>query len=150
MKRTLYAILAVLLTAVSASAQAPTLIQQGATQLTACTTGNANGAVNATATLTLTPPNGQFVYISEIDMQVANDATGAVVSTNLKFTSTNIGGWQFQFSAANAANTSTNYGPFIFGPPIKSAAAGTAVTIVSPAANTHAAYSINACYYFAP
>jgi hypothetical protein len=133
-----------------ASAQSPTQVQQSATQLTACTTANANAAVNTTATLTITPPNGQYVYLSEMDAQVSNNATGAVTQANVKFTTTNLGGWQYQYSSANAANTSTSIGPFAFSPPLKSAAAGTAVTIVSPAVNAQATYSINSCYYFAP
>jgi hypothetical protein len=33
---------------------------------------------------------------------------------------------------------------------LKALSPATAVTIVSPSANTHAAYNINACYWYAP
>ncbi len=71
----------------------------------ALTTQNATAAINNPVTLTITPPAGQFVYLCGLDLIVANDATGAVVATNLSFTSTNIGGWAYKYSMVGTANT---------------------------------------------
>ncbi len=143
-------ILAVIVALVSASAFAQAIpVQQQATRPDACSTVNATAAVNNTATVTLTPPNGQYVYVCGIDLTVSDDATGAVAQTNVSFTSTNLGGWAYKYSFANAANTTLSQ-VFVFNVPLKSAVAGTVVTLVSPAINLHAAYSINAYYYFAP
>lgn len=126
------------------------LVQNSPTELRACTPAHADAAVNTTVTLTIpTPPSGQSIYLCGLDLSVSNDATGAVVSTNLAFTSTNFGGWKWVFSSANAASSnSTQVFSWTFG--AKSPIPGTAVTFVSPAINLHAAYSINAYYYYAP
>ena len=113
------------------------------------TTANATAAVNNTVTLTLTPPlPSQYVYVCGLDLTVSNDATGAVVATNLSFTSTNIGSWAYKYSMVGTANTNGVDRSFTFYGCVKSTTAGTAVTFVSPAANAHASYSINAYYYF--
>jgi len=112
------------------------------------TTLNATAAINNAVTLTLTPPAGSFVYLCGLDLIVSNSATGAVVATNLSFTSTNIGGWAYKYSMVGTANTNGVDRSFTWWPCIKSSTAGTAVTIVSPAANAQAAYSINGYYYF--
>lgn len=114
----------------------------------ATTTANNTAAINNPVTLTLTPPAGQFVYVCGLDLIVANDATGAVAATNLSFTSTNLGGWAYKYSMVGTANTNGVDRSFAWTHCVKSAAATTAVTIVSPAANAHATYSINAYYYF--
>lgn len=130
-------------------AQGPASVQQSPTMLHACSTTTATAAVNNTATVTLTPPNGQFVYLCGLDITISQDATGGVASTNLTVTSTNFGGWLWKFSNAGTAST-THEQSFFFGSNVvKAAQAGTAVTFVSPAINLHAAYSITAYYYFA-
>lgn len=126
-----------------------TAVQQAPTRLDSCSTVNATAAVNNTATVTLTPPNSQSVYLCGLDIAISNDATGAVTQANVSFTTTNLGGWAWKYSSANAANTSLTQA-FYWNVPVKSAQPGVAVTIVSPAVNAHAAYSINAYYYFAP
>lgn len=151
MKR-LFTTLAFLVFAVPALAQQGVpgqIVQQSATDMQACTSVNANGAVNATATVTITPPNGQSVYLCGLDISISADATGGTTATNLSFTSTNIGGWQWKFSWAGTVSTNLIQ-IFNFVRPIKSTTPGTAVTIVSPAAGLHNAYNINAYYYFAP
>lgn len=138
---------------------APAFAQQGvqnpsnATQVAitaqpALTTANVTAAINNTATLTITPPAGQFVYLCGLDIIVANDATGAVAATDLSFTSTNIGTWAYKYSMVGTANTNGVDRSFSWQNCIKSSAPTTAVTIVSPAANAHATYSINGYFYF--
>lgn len=103
-------------------------------------------------TLTITAPGpGLYVYVCGIDLSVTNDATGAVVSTNAAFTTTNLGGWQYKYSMVGTANTTGADRNFGFGPGcLKAVAASTAVTIVSPPGNAHAIYNINAYYFAAP
>jgi hypothetical protein len=152
-KLSLYSIAALaLLAAPSAFAQQAqgTPIQQIATRLDACTVANATAVINNAVTLTITPPAGQYVYLCGIDLTVSNDATGAVVATNLQWTSTNLGAWKLTYSMAGTANTIGLQYQSTFNAIMKSAVAGTAVTIVSPAANAHAVYNVNAYYYYAP
>lgn len=128
---------------------APTVIQQVQKDLTACTPISATAAINNTVTLTLTPPSGQYVYLCNLVVGISNNATGTVASTNLTFTSTNLGGWLWKFSDVGTANVTTQ-SPFVTSTRwlLRSQVAGTAVTIVSPAVNAQAAYNINAAYYF--
>lgn len=135
----------------SVVAQAPTVVQQTATDRTGCSPISFTAAVNNTVTLTLTPPSGQYVYFCGLTLGLSNDATGTVASANLTFTSTNLGGWLWKFSDIGTANVTTQQ-TFFTSPRwlLRSQVAGTAVTIVSPAINLHAAYGINAAYYFAP
>jgi hypothetical protein len=155
MKKLLLLALVVLL-AVAGPVSAQTLIQQSPTLLNACSVSNQNGAVNAQKTVTLTPQSGQYVYVCGLDFQVTNDATGAVTQANVCFTSTNLGPAgalpQWCYSAINALNTSALIGQnaYYYPFPLKSQTPGTAVTIVSPAANLHAAYNVNVYYYYAP
>lgn len=133
------------------TARPATITQQSATDLRACSPKSATAAVNNAVTLTITPPNGMYVYLCGLDVTLANDGTGAVASTNLSFTSTNLGGWAWKFSQSGTANT-TLAQSFVVGAglAIKAAAPGVAVTIVSPVANLDATYSTTAYYYFAP
>src|SRR4051812_24027727 len=124
--RTTLAVLAVLCLSVGpALAQTPTLVQQSATMLTACTAANATAAVNNAVTLTITPPPGQYVYLCGLDITVAQAATSPV-NTSVSFPSTNWGGWAWKYSLAPTANL-TLVQPFYFASPVKSSAAGTAV-----------------------
>lgn len=136
-----------------ASAQA-TLVQQSPTMLNACTPVNATAAVNTAVTVTIAaPPAGQYIYVCGIDLSISFDGTGAVVGTNVSFTSTNIGPagntWAWKTSWAGTAST-TIVQPFTFTLPIRANAPGTAVTVVSPAGNTHGAYSTTVYYFIAP
>jgi hypothetical protein len=124
------------------------LIQQSPTELRACTPAHADGAINNQQTVTITPPSGQSVYICGLDVSASQNAT-ATANTNVKFTSTNIGGWAYTYSLAATANIMMAQA-FNFSQPIKSVIPGTAVTIVSPAALANTAFSINVYYYQAP
>lgn len=136
-----------------ASAQA-TLIQQSPTMLQACTPINATAAVNTTATVTIpAPPAGQSIYVCGIDITVSFNTGGPTASTNVSFTSTNLGPagntWAWKTSWVGTASTNIIQA-FTFTLPIRATNAGTAVTIVSPAINATAAYSITASYFIAP
>jgi hypothetical protein len=145
----LFLLCALLLVPVSARAQS-TLIQHAPTVLNGCTPSHSDAAINTLVTITITPPNGQYVYVCGIDFQVAHDNPGAAVAfTTVKWTSTNLGGLAYLFSLPAVVNTmyqqSYQY-PF----PVKSVAPGTAITFVSPPVNAHAMFSANVYYYFAP
>ncbi len=142
-------LLALLVGVVSTSIFAqPVPTQQQAQRADACTAMNATLAVNNQVTLTITPQSGQYVYLCGWDLTVSQDGT-STVNTNQSFTSTNLGGWAYKYSLAATANLTLTQ-PFYFNIPVKSAAAGTAVTIVSPTAKANTAFSINAYYYTAP
>lgn len=151
-KRLALVCLAALLWTSSAFAQAaggiPT-VQLNPTPLYQVTCQNNNAAVNNAVTLTITVPNGLYAYFVEWDMQTVENGT-ATAQTNVKFTTTNLNGVQYQYSTPATANATVNFGPFTFALfPVKSQQPGVNVTFVSPALAAQAAYNINACYYFA-
>ena len=147
MKRIVLPVFLAALISVAAFAQ-PVPTQQQATRADACTAMNATAVVNNQVTLTITPSAGQYVYLCGWDITASQDGT-STVNTNQSFTSTNIGGWAFKYSLAATANLTMTQA-FYFNIPVKSAAAGTAVTFVSPSAKAQTAFSINAYYYVAP
>src|ERR1700682_5562212 len=141
MKRLLFIGLASLW-AVSASAQVNQNGQAANQGLKPCQVVHQDAAVNTAVTVvTPTPPNGLFVYICGLDLTVSNDSTGAVTQANAQFTRTNWGGWKYTFSTVKRANTNGLDKIFYPNLPIRASIDGTQVWIVSPAANTHAAYS---------
>jgi hypothetical protein len=154
MKRLVSCLIAVLVVSGTALAQQPqqtnppTLVQQSPSDLRACTPAHSDAAVNNTVTITITPPNGLYVYLCGWDYQVVQDATGTV-QTNVKWTSTNLGGLAVEYSTPLVVDGNTTQN-FYYAVPLKAAQAGVAVTIVSPAAVLHTAYSANAYYYIAP
>jgi hypothetical protein len=151
-----YVLLALLVASIGLQGQQQmpsTLVQQSPTLLNACTPINATAAVNTTVTLTIPAPSaGQYIYICGIDITISFNTGGPTASTNVSFTSTNIGPagatWAWKTSWVGTAST-TIAQPFTFQYPVRANAPGTAVTIVSPAINATAAYSITAYYYMA-
>ena len=122
----------------------PLSAQAGA--MARCTTANARAAVNNAVTLTLTPPDGQHVYLCGWELTVSQNGT-STANTNLVFTSTNLGGWAYAYSLAATANLSLTHAVRLAWP-VKSTTATTAVTFVSPAAQTNTAFSISAFYFY--
>lgn len=119
---------------------------------TAC---NAVSATSASGTITITPPAGQYVYLTALLLQRNTDATGVtevptIATTNI---SSNGGATSAVLSAASTLSTTglTNTGaviPFGVGG-LKSAAPGTAVTFVPSAAQaTHGILCMSAVGYF--
>jgi hypothetical protein len=131
-------------------AQPATPVQQTATHVDTCTPLNGTAAAAAQATLTIAaPPSSQFVYISEIDIEMANSAaitTGQIDTV----TSTNLGSPSIQWNLVSTTAIGTestlaiNYAPGA----LKSAAPATKVTIVGPTGVTGLTQNINACYYY--
>jgi len=106
-------------------------------------------AVNVQSTATCTPPAGQFVYITGISFDVCTNGTGTAAN-QVNFTSTNLTGSPlWTFSIAATASICQHWSEPLASP-LKSTAAGTAVTIVSPAAATANSYYARVYAYYAP
>ena len=164
-KKLLASVAAFALTVTPALADFPgTATTQTATHGDAATfwIGEANGAgscnavsqTSASDTITITPPAGQYVYLTELLVQINTDATGATAVPTLSFTNiSNNGGLAPFVSVATTLSTtgSTNTGfvaPFPVGG-LKSAQPGVAVTIVPSAAmGAHSILCMSAIGYF--
>lgn len=116
---------------------------------TSCTTSQDSVA---NLTITLTPPAGQYVYITGMYFEVAPNATAS--TSNTLWTSTNLTGspqWLTGTTTAAAANPSVPY--FInevYPTALKSTVAGTAVTIVPSATTASAFICAHAVGYYNP
>jgi hypothetical protein len=154
MRRALFSLAFLLGLAGAAAAQVS--VQQSPSRLdasTAVAVGTNFDTVNTQSTATVTPPAGQFVYITRIELESCQDATGGAVS-NVNFTSTGLGSGataspQWELSQAAAASTCT-FRDVNLVTPLKSATQGTNVTVVSPSAATHTGFGIKVYYYLAP
>ena len=136
-----------LLAAPIAQADAPgTSITQTATHLDAAviwqgeaagaTSCNAVSATSPSDTITITPPAGQYVYLTNFLLQHSTDATGATEVPTISMTNIGTGGFPAFLSAASTLST-TGYTvnvdiPFGVGG-LKSAQPGLAVTFVPSA-----------------
>ena len=124
-------------------------------QTNGVTSCNSVSATSPSATITITPPAGQYVYLTGLIVQINTDATGSTAVPTVSTTniSSSGGGSAAVFSLATTLATtgSTNTGfvlPFPVGG-LKSAAPGVAVTFVPSAtlsAHTIACMSATAYY----
>lgn len=139
---------------VAAQSSTGVSVQASPTMLNACSAQNtATGAANTAVTATLTPPSGQYVYLCYVHIsQVANAAvTGAAgpapifTTTNLP---TNMVWWGNNATQGTGLYTLVTDSPFGF--PVKAAAPGTAVTVVTSAGQSTNSVRINIAGYFAP
>jgi hypothetical protein len=120
-------------------------------------TAPAVNATVATGTVTITPPAGQYVHFTGINVAACGDGTASTSSIQQNFTTTNLSSLTIETSYLSAATITSNAGAsqcdrvvLPFTTPLRSAAAGTAVTIVPPAQAAHMSFPIIATYYFAP
>jgi hypothetical protein len=156
----LIALLAALLLGCS-GAFAQTSVQQALPKLDVATfiQGQANGAtscntVSQTAvqdTITITPPAGQYVYITEIYFQVQMDATGITQTGTIS--ATNLTGNPFWTFASTLTTTSGVSPPTVetFPTGLKSTVAGTPVTLVPSATQSaHNYLCAHASGFFGP
>lgn len=127
--------------------------------------GFTQAAAGSQSVLTITPPGGQYVYLTGISIDACVNNTGGTVVTNQSVTATGIiGAPGWQFSNPGTANTcaqgSNGVGPVGYGypantvsdkftTPLRSSVPGTAVVFTSPT-TANVAYAIRAYYYFAP
>jgi hypothetical protein len=137
-------------------------VQQNGTMLNAATnvasTAPAVNATQAAGTVTITAPSGQYVYVTGLYVAACGDGTASTSSVQQSFTTTNLGTLTIQTSMlAYAATTaiannisSCDRVSIPFSVPLKSSAAGTAVTVVPPAQAAHMSFPIIVTYYTAP
>lgn len=126
---------------------AGTSVTQTATHLDAAQfwIGEANGVTScnsvsqtsASDTITVTPPAGQYVYLTQFLMQHSTDATGATEVPTISMTNIAFGGGLAAFLSAASTLSTTGYTvnfAIPFGPGgLKSASPGVAVTFVPSA-----------------
>ncbi len=124
-------------------------------QASGATACNAVSQTSASMTITITPPAGQYVYLTALLLQRNTDATGVtevptIATTNISFSG---GVTAAVLSAASTLSTTglTNTGaviPFGVGG-LKSSAPGVAVTFVPSAAQaTHGILCMSAVGYY--
>jgi len=97
---------------------------------------NAVSQTSASDTITITPPSGQFFYMTEFFLQHSTDATGATEVPTISMTGISTNGGVAAFLSAASTLATTGYHvetaiPFPQG--LRSATAGTAVTFVPSA-----------------
>lgn len=121
------------------------------------TTSSANctatQASTANLTLTITPPAGQYVYLSSFNVNVIPNATGS--NSTAAYTSTNLTGspvWLIgEFSnAAGLTLTAAQQVNDVYPTGIKSTTPGTAVTLVPSATLASASVCARATAWFGP
>ena len=137
-------------------------VQQSSTMLNAAnqvaSTAAAVNATQAAGTVTITPPAGQFVYVTGLYVAACADGTVSVSSVQQNFTTTGFSGTlSIETSYISAATITSNPGAIQcdrvtlpFSVPLKSATAGTAITVVPPAQAAHMSFPIIVTYYTAP
>jgi hypothetical protein len=111
-------------------------------------TASVSSAINATTSISLTPPAGQFLYLQELYMNICPNGTGTA-QNQVSFTTTNLPSTPaFEYSIPATASTCLQLGPFHWPNGLKSSAAGTAVTVVTPPAAASNSYQIFASGYY--
>ena len=106
-------------------------------------------AASATA-CTLTPPNGQYVYITGVDISNCGDATGVTAAATTTITTTNLGGLTWTMGSVTGAGACINPPLPYFGPGgLRGAAPGTNVVFTLPTFATHQTIRLNAYYFYA-
>lgn len=109
---------------------------------------SAVSAVNTQLTVTLPAVAGQFHYITLIEF-THGCTSGVAGSALLTITSTNLGG--LSWINGNLCNSGQEHiQAFNYSPPLKSAVAGTATTLVFPATGVASQSAINVYYFTAP
>lgn len=120
------------------------LTQQSPTRLDACT--GISTSVASAATITITPPSGQYVYLCTVDIQ--NCAGVAVTgAAPLTMSTTNLGGLAYTIGTGSTAGICQPQ-PAAWAAPYKSAAPGVAVTLVLPTFTTNQVIRVTAFYYY--
>lgn len=131
----------------ASKADVATFLQTSAGGRTTCSTTQ---DTVANLTVTLTPPAGQYVYITGVYFDSLANATGATSTT--VFSSTNLTGspaWLVPTTATAAANPSgATHIAESYPTALKSTVAGTAVTILPQATSASAFLCVRVAGYF--
>ena len=130
-------------------ADAASFFAQSAGGRTTCSTSQ---DTVANETITITPPAGNYVYLTGLYIEALGNATAATSTT--VWSSTNLTGspaWLTPFTASAAANpTNATYLAEVYPTAIKSTVAGTAVTIVPQATSASAFLCAHAVGFYNP
>jgi hypothetical protein len=162
MKHILISLLLVAFVCTAAFGQAPTAIQQSgsrtdaatflATSLggaTSCATVN---TTTANGTVTITPPAGQYVYITGVFIDLTSDITGTTSVATMS--TTNLTGspvWSLAtILAAGAASATNRQIAEVYPTGLRSTVPGTAVTFVPSAQIAHTIVCTRVAGYYAP
>lgn len=148
MRKLIFALLAALLLA-PAAAFAQTAVQQSPTRLDAAQF--VQSSTTSAATITITPPAGQYVYVTNVEITNCAGATAVTAAAVTSVTTTNLGGAAWTLGSgttAGACQPSPINGPFAL--PLKSSSPGTAATVVLPTFATNQTVRVSVYYYFAP
>lgn len=109
----------------------------------------ATTATSAT-TLTITPPSGQSVYVTEIRVTNCAGASAVTAAGVTSVTSTNLGGYAYTVgSGVTAGLCAQDTADTFSGAGMKSAIPGTAVTVITPTFATNQTVRVSVYYYFA-
>lgn len=151
-----------ILAGASAQAQVGQQISQTSTRLdagtglfgplggaTACSTVNTTAA---NGTVTITPPAGQYVYITGVSIDITANVTGLTGQATMS--ATNVTGTPV-WSLATIVPTAGANGTFrqiheTYATPLRSTAPGTAVTFVPSAQSNNVIFCTRVAAYFAP
>ena len=133
----------------AAKADAASFFAQSTGGRTSCSTTQ---DTVANLTITITPPAGNYVYLTGLYISGSQNATGATSAT--VWSSTNLTGspaWATPTIATAAANPSVvNNISEVYPTAVKSTVAGTAVTIVPQATSASAILCAHAVGYYSP
>lgn len=130
-------------------ANASTFLQGPAGGATSCSTVNTTAANN---TVTITPPAGNYVYITGVYVDITSDATGTTTTNTM--TTTNLTGNPVWSLATIVPTANVNQGQFrqiseTYATPYKSRTPGTAVTVLPSGTAADTIYCIRVAGYFA-
>lgn len=116
---------------------------------TSCTTSQAS---IANLTVTITPPAGNFVYLTGLYIEYLANATAAASAT--LWTATNLTGTPAWLAAVNASGTGVPTGEYLIAETyptgLRSTVAGTPVTILPQATSASTFQCVKAVGYFSP
>lgn len=128
---------------------AQTAVQHSGTHVDAAT--QVSTIASSAGTLTLTPVAGQCVYITSLEIDASEDATGVAATAQTTVTTTNISGSPIWTIASGTASAGLANPPIAMAFPggLKAATCGTAVTFVEPTFTTHQTIRINVAWYSA-
>ena len=129
---------------------AQTQVSQTATMLNAATTGIMAGGISTNAQVTATVPavGSQYFYLTAIEVQSCQNATGAAIPL-VQWTTTNLPGSPTITSDAAAAPSTCADKQINFTTPLRSLVPGTAVTLVSPTGIANVAFAAYVAGYYA-
>jgi hypothetical protein len=130
-------------------ADAATFFSQSAGGRTTCSTTQ---DTVANETITITPPAGNYVYLTGVYIEVAANATAASSAT--LWTSTNLTGSPTWLANVTASSASVPSGEYVisemYPTGLRSQVAGTAVTILPTATSASTFQCAHAVGYFSP